>query len=451
MTIDDLIEVLNEGDLSKVEETLSKEENWELVTKTYEIDRDGGGSCKFTGFFIIMNDMSDSGFNYEILDWMVAHGANVNDQYILIDPDGTMDIYPLTKYFRDNVQVLEWLLKNGADPNGVEYIQYSNGLVADVSTLAWAIQDKLTDSVEVLLKYGADPSKPSHPYAQKGYKLQKLPPMYYATMDAKSAGIVALLLKYGAWVSENVDFTTYFGGAGNLYNYVKNDAAALKAYDEGAKKRDTLPEVNVIHAYDESKRKLSMEELTLKTLNEDDVTGKTTSGTSNESNENVEAPKAKKSKPKSKPSGGRYYIKFQAYVFFNFFMIFIATFLAAIITMGDKKDLGMICLVVCILSGIISLITALPTIIITAKNHAPFFSVFFNFLLDGMIIYIAVLCFMSLIGIIVGIPLMAVSSGRHTEYLMDDGELKEFEVDDYNNVYDSRGNKIGTKGQDDGT
>ncbi|MEM5584395.1 ankyrin repeat domain-containing protein [Roseibium sp. AS2] len=144
---------------------------------------------------------------------LVANGADVNDGYPF--QPGDKDLLPAlygALCHADNFTLGRWLLEKGADPNDRESLYHateldhpqalelllSHGARPDgTNALPRALDFEDEVKVRMLLEAGADPNI-TVPDQPGGLPLNTIPALHQAVRRGRPAGIVALLLKFGA-------------------------------------------------------------------------------------------------------------------------------------------------------------------------------------------------------------------------------------------------------------
>lgn len=430
MDIDDIYSLAVEGDVDGLKEALSTEEAKRLLNIPIDTDDDEGTKMKFSVLLSILAGMSDSGYNFEVLDVLAEAGIDVNMPVELVYSSGLADVYPLTKRHFNEPKVLEWFLKNGANPDAVELVEAANGKVEDVTLLTWAIKEDAEEAVKLLLKYGANPSKPSHPLPAGSNQLQMLRPLYYSLLETHNTNITAMLYKAGAYTDERVDFTKKFGGYGNIGDFVKRDKLAMKVHGQALNMKDNLPDYEVIHVYDPASEENAIEDSTVVRL-------KTLTRMDQEESRQINNQEIKKDNGRiaTATMKKKCYIKFQAYLAFQGIMIGIALFFMCFLS--EPSDKG-IWIALTVVDWLFTIGITSPTVILAKKYGCNLLEVLLNYFVDGLFIFFIVIFFMMIIMAPIAIVLIIFNKRRDEIHFKDQYGQDHYGYVDENNNYEEK-------------
>lgn len=207
MDIDDIFFAAVNGEKEKLIELLEADE---IDINQYLTTDVGGERVSVFLLFSVISKMLEVGFNYEILDILIWYGADV-DQQVIVETDAYTRKIPILNYsIADwrSLELTEYLLKKGADPNAIRTEDYGRSYTEMYYPLFFAMRISSEEFVKMLLYYGADPNRCVSTYNHEVACQQILPLLFYATnnsmigektyMDSVSHELTYWMLGYGA-------------------------------------------------------------------------------------------------------------------------------------------------------------------------------------------------------------------------------------------------------------
>lgn len=212
----------------------------EKVPVTYDDTDDGLESGELPVIFSIIAEMVGN-VNYEVLDILLEHGADLNAMIALKGKHISKD-RPLLEFavsvWRD-AELTEYLLEKGANPDSTMVYRYADGNISKTTVLYYAIAEfDDTEMMEILLKYGANPDKCCVIYNEELQVYQHLPPLYYSLVYAEDYDKTVCLFSYnaspqcgidvGKGIKHNTNFTNYI-----RINYPHLSEDLMEAFEEG--------------------------------------------------------------------------------------------------------------------------------------------------------------------------------------------------------------------------
>jgi|GEM_PF-6093181 len=324
MTIDDIFLAAVANDLPLLESRLSaKQVN---LNQMLDAGVSNGYQTHLPLLFSVLNKMRANGVNHEVLEMLVRYGADPNG-YVTLENDIESMKIPLLAYTLcdwDSVEMSEFLLTHGANPNAIKEIRHQSGHCSTYPMLYFAIANTNTHAnevLEVLLRHGADPNEYVNLYVLNGGFYQYLPPIYYSIVEQQNRQKSVLLFRYGASPHVTIEVGHGFAHKTNFQKYVQmvhpNLSSMLVSCFEVAQYNLVQQPASAAPAQQNAKAPVSMQ-----TISQDmqRIQGRP----------NTPAPKT--------TSLRRCYGKFTAYAFGNFgilaisFMIF-----APLIYIGDSE------------------------------------------------------------------------------------------------------------------
>ncbi len=187
----------------------------ENILKSGEVDLnevlDGGVNdglhSKFTVLFSVLNAMSTSGFNYNVLDMLVDYGLDLSKNVTLSTDAFSFGVpilfYAITVW--NSTELLEYLLRRGSWSNASKYEYYQNHMEKYPMTYFAITSVESPEMLRILLKYGADPNEEIITYIKEDGTTQTIPPLFYAVVKQQSLEKTQLLFQYGALIGAQVD------------------------------------------------------------------------------------------------------------------------------------------------------------------------------------------------------------------------------------------------------
>ena len=221
-TYDEIYCAAVEANIPQLQELLSTPQGKNALRERIVVDESGDwDSSDFTVLFSILNQMREEP-NYAVLDALVAGGANFNDVVYLRNRQMTVErpLLEYTAFAWKNAKLTEYLLKKGADPNKAKINRHADGKIDRTALLYYAISEmKGSHTMELLLKYGAEPDQCSEIYNRQLGVYQYLPPLYYSMIHKGDYDKTVVLFRYGAspqcgidlgkGISHNTNFKKY--------------------------------------------------------------------------------------------------------------------------------------------------------------------------------------------------------------------------------------------------
>lgn len=216
MNIDDIFFAAINGEKEKLVELLETDA---VDINQYLKTTVGGENIYVVLLFSVISKMIETNIDYDILDTLIYYGADI-DKPIIIENDAYTRKIPIINYTImqwESLELTEYLLSRGADPNAIRTEDYGRTYKEIYQPLFFALRISSVNMVKLLLHYGADPNQCVSTYNQEVGCAQIMPLLFYATnnfmittkknANGNSSELTYWMLAYGADV--NIIITPY--------------------------------------------------------------------------------------------------------------------------------------------------------------------------------------------------------------------------------------------------
>ncbi len=205
MNVDDIYFPAINGDLVELERVLQANE----VDLNAMLDAgvNNGVHTQFPLLFSVLNTMSQSGYNYQVLDMLIDYGVDL-DVPVVLTTDAYTHTIPILAYVIRNwksIELLEYLLKRGADSNAKQHERYRTHIESYTMLYFSIMFWDGVDAMGLLLQYGADPDGTIWAYEKDHAASQQLIPLFYTVVNLRDAAKTRMLFCFDASMFATID------------------------------------------------------------------------------------------------------------------------------------------------------------------------------------------------------------------------------------------------------